>query len=276
MRLGVKQPKLPESARLPRVAAGIQAHWLAGTSHFVWRTTPSRIDLGVRSPVNELQERRRPGQNLSACHRGWSKSALEEFETASASAKSFHAGRHLNEQLYFSPCSTTAQKYCRAMPSGDEEQIKTVKCFGMALGRAVIEREKAEKGRKGPPEQRAKRAKGGKGAGRSANCAQGCCLKVQRSRTSKRESTVTFEFHRKEADYPRTLAHISYSGVASAIVVARCSKTSCVGTPNLFRNLRARAVFFRRHGADRGRPRQIPWTTNWSQPSLPMWVFMSK
>lgn len=47
---------------------------------------------------------------------GWSKSALEEFETASASAKSFHGGRHVNEQFYLSPCLTTAQKYCHAMP----------------------------------------------------------------------------------------------------------------------------------------------------------------
>src|SRR6266568_9631527 len=43
------------------------------------------------------------------------------------------------------------------------------------------------------------------------------------------------------------------------------------GTPNLFRNLRAQAVFFRRHGADevlRGRPRQIPWTTNIRAPTF--------
>jgi hypothetical protein len=55
------------------------------------------------------------------------------------------------------------------------------------------------------------------------------------------------------------------------------------GTPNLFRNLRAQAVCFSQARPDevlRGRPRQIPWTTNIRapmfrhllQPSLPMGV----
>jgi hypothetical protein len=35
----------------------------------------------------------------------------------------------------------------------------------------------------------------------------------------------------KKAGYSRTFAHSSYSGVASKIVAARCSKWSVVGTP---------------------------------------------